>query len=134
MIRNYISMQMWNFWGSVLEGQAVFELFVPHWLLGCPKANQKMGFQKKMPQLNFTCNIQYLGKILTSNCHFIENGQIWPPFLTVFWPPGPWKWCFHGKLLLVQSDFEKESICLWKTAEKLTSPKLSKRFSDLKPV
>ena len=35
VIRNYISVEISNFWQSFLEGWAIFDLFDSHWPPGC---------------------------------------------------------------------------------------------------
>ena len=45
-IKNCISMQISSFCVSFLEGWEIFDLFAPHWPLGCRKTGQNMLLDK----------------------------------------------------------------------------------------
>ena len=84
-----ISVQISSIWVSFIEGWTIFDLFAPHWYLGCPKRGQKMWFDKNIwlnqiphAKLCIYVNFQLLGIIL------LEIANFDPPFWRPFDPRG----------------------------------------------
>ena len=101
--------------GCIFSEVGNWPFLTPILPLESPKRVKKRGLTK----------IDATVEILASSYHFIGNSA---PLLIPFWLAGARKGYFNGKSLSVSSDYEKQSLSLTKTPEKLTSPKLSKRF------
>ena len=46
IIRKFNLVQIFSFWGPLLEEWIIFEIFDPHWPLRSPKKGQQMWFDK----------------------------------------------------------------------------------------
>ena len=134
MIGNYISVQNFRFWVSFLEEWAIFDLFVTHWPLGCPKKDQNVWFNKWMPQSSSSCKFMCVCTFFASSYHFIPNGKFWPPpppppppcdpLLT----PGASKMTFAWEIALGIKQLWKIILSSIKNRWKTSLSKLSKRF------
>ena len=74
-VTNYISVQIYSWWGSVLEG---WTIVLPLISRVPEKGSKNVVWQKQIPKLNLWSKIMYLCKCSASSYYFIGRGELLP--------------------------------------------------------